>query len=337
MRAHPSILIVDGNEHAAAIMEFRLSPLGVTCVREFTSTSAIARARNEVFDLIVLSPDIEDMSYMEIRRELKRERATATIPILLTLGGTISSPPAEWLDLEGDTLLHRDHFDQYLLPRVRFLLDQNRQRLYPFPPDNVTLSVVYHERRPSVLRAAGSIFQLRIPEGETKLPEEVSNFDLMEEFSDPFRPGVRIFEALRAQNDYKRMYDAVTNKRAPENVRLRFAGPTDLIRIPFEWAVDPANPFEKWRSLGLKHAVSRMVTGCDTRREPISATFLSRLHARREQLEILLICLDESFKYMKMELEQLISDLPRVFGGQGLVAKAELVPYGDITSKKLGD
>jgi DNA-binding response OmpR family regulator len=366
VRARPSILIVDGNEHASALVEVRLEALNAACVREYTGASAIRTAARSPFDLIILASETADKSWLEIRRELRHQRATAGIPILLTLGGTFPHAPPDWLDLEGDTFLHRDDFDRYLLSNVRLLLDRPRKRLYPFPAEEVTISVLCHSDCPVVFRAAGAFFQVRVASlnKRTEIAGVTVGYDIPRAPRKPIRwheerfgnsnlareqfkvsaanKGARIFEALFQQHkEFMECYVAAKNSRVPDRIRMRFTVPSTLIQVPFEWVYDHTDTFGYPRHLALKHAMARIVTDCETRREPINAAFLNRLHADREPLRVLIIGFDprQDLEGVADEVKMLGQEIPRWFAAQGiLVDKPEVVPpeiatYENVTER----
>jgi PleD family two-component response regulator len=84
----PLVLIANDQEWSARSLESTLEPNGYAVVRAFTGAQALARARSELPDVVILDAQMPDMHGFDVCRELRRDRDLGpTTPIIITTAG----------------------------------------------------------------------------------------------------------------------------------------------------------------------------------------------------------------------------------------------------------
>jgi len=84
----PLVLIANDQEWSARSLESTLEPNGYAVVRAFTGAQALARARSELPDVVILDAQMPDMHGFDVCRELRRDRNLGpTTPIIITTAG----------------------------------------------------------------------------------------------------------------------------------------------------------------------------------------------------------------------------------------------------------
>lgn len=89
-----TILVVDDNVHLRRILTTTLEFFGYHVLTAENGVEAVTKAISGEPELILLDLDLPDMSGMEAARLLKKDRATASIPII----GFSASFGPEWRD-----------------------------------------------------------------------------------------------------------------------------------------------------------------------------------------------------------------------------------------------
>ena len=69
----PLVLIANDQEWSARSLESTLEPNGYAVVRAFTGAQALARARSELPDVVILDAQMPDMHGFDVCRELRRD------------------------------------------------------------------------------------------------------------------------------------------------------------------------------------------------------------------------------------------------------------------------
>ena len=77
----PKILIVDDEADALEVLGFKLREAGFTPIFAKDGTRALAAARNERPDLMVLDLMLPEVDGLEVCKILRRDPATANLPI----------------------------------------------------------------------------------------------------------------------------------------------------------------------------------------------------------------------------------------------------------------
>src|SRR5215813_14747408 len=123
------VLIVDDNMQNLELLEAYMEVPGITTIRATNGEEALARVADARPDLILLDIMMPRMSGFEVCKALKRDRATADIPVIMV------TALSEFSDMERGTESGTDDFvtkpvnRQDLLDRVtRLLRDRHQKR-----------------------------------------------------------------------------------------------------------------------------------------------------------------------------------------------------------------
>src|SRR5208283_392742 len=82
-RMKPKILIVDDETDALEVLGFKLREAGFTPIFAKDGARALTAARNERPDLMVLDLMLPEVDGLEVCKILRRDPATASLPILM--------------------------------------------------------------------------------------------------------------------------------------------------------------------------------------------------------------------------------------------------------------
>jgi two-component system phosphate regulon response regulator PhoB len=120
--AEKRILVVDDEEDILELVSYNLMREGyrVRCVE--TGEKAITAARAEPPDLMVLDLMLPGLSGLEVTRELKRDKACASIPILMLTAKGEESDVVAGLEMGADDYVTKPFSPKILLARVKALL-----------------------------------------------------------------------------------------------------------------------------------------------------------------------------------------------------------------------
>ncbi|MET3131168.1 CheY-like chemotaxis protein [Oxalobacteraceae bacterium GrIS 1.11] len=122
----PSVLLIDDDVRASAEVAAQLGGLNYQVVCAYDGISAVALARANPPDLIILDLLLSDLSGFDLVEALKGMPGTAEVPILLLTTGTVGQ--ADRLRLNGHALriMEKDSFNrQELLREVNRALRQH--------------------------------------------------------------------------------------------------------------------------------------------------------------------------------------------------------------------
>ena len=122
MRQSPLILVVDDNEANVDILQTRLQALGYAVVTAGDGEEALARARTELPDLILLDIMMPKLDGLEVTRRLKADASLPFIPIILVTAKADSRDIVAGLDAGGDEYLTKPIDHAALAARVRSIL-----------------------------------------------------------------------------------------------------------------------------------------------------------------------------------------------------------------------
>src|SRR6185295_12686755 len=132
------ILVVDDEEDLLALVDYNLSKEGfrVTCVA--SGEKAIAEARAQAPDLILLDLMLPKVDGLDVCKMLKKERATQHIPIVMLTAKTEEADVVTGLELGAEDYITKPFSPRVLLARIRSVLRRKSQQ----PPDeNSTLRI----------------------------------------------------------------------------------------------------------------------------------------------------------------------------------------------------
>jgi two-component system phosphate regulon response regulator PhoB len=144
------ILVVDDEEDLLELVNYNLSREGfrVECVA--TGEAALAAARKNLPDLIVLDLLLPSVDGLEICRRLKADEKTKHIPIIMLTAKSEESDMVTGLELGADDYMTKPFSPRVLLARVRAILRRKAKQA----SDDVVIQIrelVIHPGRHEVL------------------------------------------------------------------------------------------------------------------------------------------------------------------------------------------
>ncbi|TCO73978.1 diguanylate cyclase [Rhodovulum euryhalinum] len=116
------ILIVDDVATNRIVMKVRLSEAHYEVLQASDGTVALATARRDRPDLILLDMTLPDMDGTELCRRLKAHPETAAIPLIVVTGARSTEAKMRALEAGADEFLSKPLDEMILLARVRNLL-----------------------------------------------------------------------------------------------------------------------------------------------------------------------------------------------------------------------
>ncbi|HXU74916.1 MAG TPA: response regulator, partial [Methylomirabilota bacterium] len=122
----PRILIVDDEPEAVELVEFNLKQAGfdVTCAAD--GAEALAKARAELPNLVVLDLMLPEIDGLEICRMLRRDPATAGLPIIMLTAKAAEIDRIIGLEVGADDYVTKPFSPRELVLRVKKMLERAR-------------------------------------------------------------------------------------------------------------------------------------------------------------------------------------------------------------------
>lgn len=124
------ILVVDDEAVLLDTISYNLEQSGYQVIRAADGLSALDAARRDIPDLVVLDIMLPGIDGLEVCRQLRRERVTATIPIIMLTAKGEEIDKVVGLEVGADDYMTKPFGRRELLARVRALL---RRVDYPTP------------------------------------------------------------------------------------------------------------------------------------------------------------------------------------------------------------
>jgi len=122
----PKILVVDDEPEAVELVEFNLKQAGFSVVSAIDGAEALKKARAVLPGLIVLDLMIPEVDGLEVCKMLRRDPATATIPIIMLTAKAAEIDRVLGLELGADDYLTKPFSPRELVLRVRKILERGR-------------------------------------------------------------------------------------------------------------------------------------------------------------------------------------------------------------------
>jgi len=126
-----SILVVEDETDLAELLRFNLQREGYACRVAHDGQAALAEARRELPDLIVLDRLLPGLGGDEVATELRRDARAASVPILMLTAKTEESDQLVGFALGADDYVTKPFSMKVLVARVGSLLRRTRGA----PPD----------------------------------------------------------------------------------------------------------------------------------------------------------------------------------------------------------
>jgi DNA-binding response OmpR family regulator len=120
----PKILVVDDEPEAVELVEFNLKQAGYAVATAADGAEALKKARAAAPDLIVLDVMLPEMDGFEICKILRREPATARVPIIMVTAKAAEIDRVLGLELGADDYLTKPFSPRELLLRIKKILQR---------------------------------------------------------------------------------------------------------------------------------------------------------------------------------------------------------------------
>src|SRR5450432_4271909 len=120
------ILVVDDEPHALQVLGFKLREAGSTPIFAKDGTRALAITRDERPDLIVLDLMLPEVDGLEVCKILRRDAATANIPVIMLTARAAEMDRVLGLELGADDYVTKPFSPRELVIRIKKLLARSR-------------------------------------------------------------------------------------------------------------------------------------------------------------------------------------------------------------------
>lgn len=127
----PKVLVVDDEPEAVELVEFNLKQAGLEVVTAADGTEALQKARSLLPSLIVLDLMIPEVDGLEVCKMLRRDPATAAIPIVMVTAKAAEIDRILGLELGADDYITKPFSPRELVLRVKKLLQRGQAAAEP--------------------------------------------------------------------------------------------------------------------------------------------------------------------------------------------------------------
>jgi two-component system phosphate regulon response regulator PhoB len=125
----PKLLLVEDDQALAELLEYRFESEGYEVRTSADGDEALVLASEEVPDLVILDWMIEGTSGIEVCRRLRRDKATAAVPIIMLTAREAEDDRIRGLDTGADDYVTKPFSPRELLARVSAVLRRVRPAL----------------------------------------------------------------------------------------------------------------------------------------------------------------------------------------------------------------
>jgi two-component system phosphate regulon response regulator PhoB len=122
----PKILVVDDEPDAVELIEFNLRAAGYDVTSAADGAEALTKARNHTPNLIILDLMLPEIDGLEVCKLLRRDRATADIPIIMVTAKAAEIDRVLGLEIGADDYVTKPFSPRELVLRVKKLLDRSQ-------------------------------------------------------------------------------------------------------------------------------------------------------------------------------------------------------------------
>ena len=162
--AAPRLLLVEDDPALAELIEFRFRGEGYNVVRTEDGDEALLLASEEVPDVVILDWMIEGTSGIEVCRRLRRDKATAHVPIIMLTAREAEEDRVRGLDTGADDYVTKPFSPRELVARVNAIMRRIRPALAgeTLTVGDLTLDATAHRvsRRGNVIALGPTEFRL---------------------------------------------------------------------------------------------------------------------------------------------------------------------------------
>lgn len=122
----PKILVVDDEPEAVELVEFNLKQAGYSVVTAADGAEALAKARTAQPSLIVLDLMLPEVDGLEVCKMLRRDPATASIPIVMLTAKAAEIDRVLGLELGADDYITKPFSPRELVLRVKRIIHRDQ-------------------------------------------------------------------------------------------------------------------------------------------------------------------------------------------------------------------
>jgi len=124
MQVKPKIMVVDDEPDALELIEFNLKQAGYDVVTAGDGAAALKKAHSASPDLVILDIMLPEIDGFEVCKLLRRDPATAAIPILMLTARAAEIDRVLGLELGGDDYVTKPFSPRELVLRVNKILER---------------------------------------------------------------------------------------------------------------------------------------------------------------------------------------------------------------------
>ncbi|MXO64637.1 phosphate regulon transcriptional regulator PhoB [Altericroceibacterium endophyticum] len=125
----PKLLLVEDDQALAELLEYRFESEGYNVRTTSDGDEALVLASEDTPDLVILDWMIEGTSGLEVCRRLRRDKATAAVPIIMLTAREAEDDRVRGLDTGADDYITKPFSPRELLARVSAVLRRVRPAL----------------------------------------------------------------------------------------------------------------------------------------------------------------------------------------------------------------
>lgn len=125
-RVKAKILVVDDEPEALELVEFNLKKAGYDVLSASDGAEALNKARSALPSLIVLDVMLPELDGLEVCKTLRRDPATAAIPIIMLTAKAAEIDRVLGLELGSDDYLTKPFSPRELVLRIKKILERGR-------------------------------------------------------------------------------------------------------------------------------------------------------------------------------------------------------------------
>jgi two-component system phosphate regulon response regulator PhoB len=122
----PKVLVVDDEPEAVELVQFNLTQAGYAVVTAADGAEALDKARKAQPNLIVLDLMLPEVDGLDVCKMLRRDPATAAIPIVMLTAKAAEIDRVLGLELGADDYITKPFSPRELVLRVKKLLQRDR-------------------------------------------------------------------------------------------------------------------------------------------------------------------------------------------------------------------
>jgi two-component system phosphate regulon response regulator PhoB len=126
VRVRSKILVVDDEPEAVELVEFNLKQAGFTVVTAADGADALNKARASSPNLVVLDLMLPEINGLEVCKMLRRDAATAAVPIIMLTAKAAEIDRVLGLELGADDYITKPFSPRELVLRIQKLLQRGQ-------------------------------------------------------------------------------------------------------------------------------------------------------------------------------------------------------------------